>query len=98
MSAREALELATVGGARVLGRDDIGRIAPGYRADIAIWDVSGIESGGSWDASAIVLAGPRRVRDLIVDGHHIVKESRMSLIDERRLVDDAQRCVERLGG
>ncbi|MGH1447684.1 MAG: 8-oxoguanine deaminase, partial [Cognatishimia sp.] len=52
MSAREALRIATRGGAEVLGRDDCGQIAVGKRADIAIWDVSGLESAGSWDPAA----------------------------------------------
>ena len=72
MSAREALHIATRGGAAVLGRDDVGQIAVGKRADIAVWDVSGIESAGSWDKAALVLAGPNKVRDLFVEGRQIV--------------------------
>ncbi|PHQ79048.1 MAG: 8-oxoguanine deaminase, partial [Thalassobium sp.] len=71
MSARAALEIATRGGAQVLGRDDCGQIAVGKRADLAIWDVSGVESAGSWDAAALLLAGPTRVRDLIVEGREV---------------------------
>ena len=52
MSAREALEIATLGGAQVLGRGDCGALEVGKRADIAIWDVSGIEAAGSWDPVA----------------------------------------------
>ncbi len=81
MSAREALEIATIGGASVLGRDDIGQIAPGKRADIAIWDVSAIESAGSWDVAAMVLAGPSKVRDLFVEGRRVVEAGRMVTID-----------------
>lgn len=77
MSAREALEIATRGGAEVLGRDDCGQIAVGKRADIAIWDVSGVESAGSWDPAALVLAGPAKVRDLFVEGRQIVADTRM---------------------
>ena len=58
MSAREALEIATRGGADVLNRPDCGRLMPGKRADIAIWDVGGIDSAGSWDPAALLLAGP----------------------------------------
>ena len=77
MSAREALEIATRGGAQVLGRDDCGQIAVGKRADIAIWDISGVESAGSWDPAALVLAGPAKVRDLFVEGRQIVADTRM---------------------
>ena len=86
MSAREALRLATRGGAAVLGRDDLGQIAVGKRADLAVWDVSGIESAGSWDAAALVLAGPTRVRDLFVEGRQVVGDGRMLTVDTGKLV------------
>jgi cytosine/adenosine deaminase-related metal-dependent hydrolase len=78
MSVREALELATRGGANVLGRSDCGRISIGSRADIAIWDVSGIESAGSWDKSALLLSGPTTVRDLFVEGRQVVREGQIT--------------------
>ncbi|NCO85600.1 MAG: 8-oxoguanine deaminase [Rhodobacterales bacterium] len=81
MAAREALEIATRGGADVLGRPDCGRLAPGKRADIAIWDTRGVESAGSWDKAALLLAGPTRVRDLIVEGRRVVADGRMVTID-----------------
>lgn len=86
MSARAALRLATRGGAAVLGRDDLGQIAVGKRADLAIWDVSGIESAGSWDAAALVLAGPTKVRDLFVEGRQIVAAGRMATVDTEAVV------------
>lgn len=98
MAAREALEIATVGGAAVLGRDDIGRLAPGMRADIAVWDVSGIESAGSWDAAAILLAGPTRVRDLFVEGRRVVDAGRVTTIDLDATVAEGQTLVTRLMG
>lgn len=81
MSAREALEIATRGGADVLGRPDCGRIAVGKRADIAIWDTTGVESAGSWDPAALLLAGPTRVRDLYVEGRQIVAEGQIATLD-----------------
>jgi len=87
MSAREALEIATRGGAEVLGRDDCGQISVGKRADIAIWDVSGISSAGSWDPAAIVLAGPTQVRDLIVEGRQVVRDGQISTIDLPMVVE-----------
>lgn len=82
MSAREALEIATLGGAQVLGRDDLGSVEPGKRADLAIWDVTGIEAAGSWDpVAALVLCGPTRVRGLIVEGREVVRDGQMVTVD-----------------
>ena len=81
MSAREALEIATRGGADILGRPECGRIEVGARADIAIWDVSGIESAGSWDPAALLLAGPTTVRDLLVEGRGVVRGGQVVTID-----------------
>ena len=98
MSARAALEIATRGGAQVLGRDDCGQIAVGKRADLAIWDVSGVESAGSWDAAALLLAGPTRVRDLIVEGREVVRDGQMVTIDLARAVTTQNRLAADLQG
>jgi cytosine/adenosine deaminase-related metal-dependent hydrolase len=81
MSAREALYIATRGGAEVLGREDCGQVAVGKRADLALWDITGIENAGSWDPAALLLAGPMRVRDLFVEGRQIVRDGHMAGID-----------------
>lgn len=86
MSAREALHIATRGGADVLGRPECGRIAVGCRADIAVWDVSGIESAGSWDPAALLLAGPTTVRDLFVEGRTVVRDGQMQTLDLNSVV------------
>jgi cytosine/adenosine deaminase-related metal-dependent hydrolase len=96
MSAREALWIATRGGAEVLGREDCGRIAVGARADLAIWDVSGIESAGSWDPAALVLAGPSRVRDLFVEGRQIVGQGQMLTLDLPRVIERQNHLARRL--
>ncbi len=81
MSAMEALEIATRGGAEVLGRPECGRLEAGARADVAIWDMTGVESAGSWDPAALLLAGPRQVRDLLVEGRQVVRDGQLQTID-----------------
>ncbi|MDW3222711.1 MAG: 8-oxoguanine deaminase [Paracoccaceae bacterium] len=94
MSARTALEIATRGGADVLGRPDCGRIAVGCRADIAVWDVSGIEAAGSWDPAALLLAGPTTVRDLFVEGRDVVRDGQITRLDMGALIE-RQNCLAR---
>jgi cytosine/adenosine deaminase-related metal-dependent hydrolase len=80
----------------VLGRKDCGAIAVGKRADIAIWDVSGIEAAGSWDPVAFLLAGPVRVRDLIVEGREVVRGGAMVTIDLGKVVARQNQLARRL--
>ena len=93
MSAREALEVATRGGADILGRPDCGRLAVGKRADIAIWDMSGIEAAGSWDPAALLLAGPTTVRDLFVEGREVVRNGKVITVDMPKLIGRQQQMA-----
>ena len=98
MSAREALEIATRGGADVLGRPDCGRLAVGKRADIALWDITGIDSAGSWDPAALVLAGPTRVRHLFVEGRQVVREGQIATVDMPRVIERQNAIARSLAG
>ena len=77
------LEIATRGGAAVLGRGaELGSIEAGKRADLAVWDVSGLEAAGAWDpVAALVLCGPFAVRDLVVEGRPVVLNGRLAGVD-----------------
>lgn len=87
LSAREALEMATRGGARVLGRQDCGELSKGKRADIAIWSMDGIETAGAWDpVAALILCGPHRVRDLFVDGQAVVQDKRLVRVELAEII------------
>jgi 8-oxoguanine deaminase len=67
--------MATAEGARCLGRNDIGAIAPGKRADLALFDLRDIGYSGAEDAvSALVLCAPTRVSTLVVEGRVVVEE------------------------
>lgn len=96
MSAREALELATRGGADILGRPECGRLAPGKRADLAIWDVSGLEAAGSWDPAALLLAGPMTVKHLFVEGQQIIRDHAFAKLDLPAVIAEQNRLARKL--
>ena len=90
-SAREALEVATLGGAKVLGRPDCGSLEVGKRADFAVWDVRTLANAGAWDpVAALVLCGPQRVRDLYVEGRAVVREGQISRLDMPVIAEQAR--------
>ena len=99
MSAREVLEIATLGGAKVLGRDDCGVLAPGKRADLAIWNIGGIEAAGAWDpVAALVFCGPQKVRDLYVEGRQVVRDWQVTTLDLPLVIERQARLAARLMG
>ena len=97
MGAREALEIATLGGARVLGRSDIGALEPGKRADLVLWDVSELPTAGQWDPVAeLIFCAPIRPRAVYVEGRAVVDDHRLLSADTNRLHDQARAAITRL--
>jgi len=76
----DVLELATLGGARCLGREDIGRLEVGAAADLAVWP--GDDLGDIVDPSTALVFGPdRRVRHLFVGGRPVVENGELTGVD-----------------
>jgi cytosine/adenosine deaminase-related metal-dependent hydrolase len=83
MTARDALRHGTRGGAAVLGRDDIGSLEPGKRADVAVWRTDTLEMAGSRDlVPGLVFSAPHRVDRLYVGGEEVVRGGRLVRADE----------------
>jgi cytosine/adenosine deaminase-related metal-dependent hydrolase len=78
MTVRDALRIATRGGAAVLGRDDIGSLEPGKCADFAVWSLDGLELGGAVDPVAgLVLSAPHTPQALYVAGEPVVEDGEL---------------------
>ncbi|MFT3813802.1 MAG: 8-oxoguanine deaminase [Acidovorax sp.] len=83
LSAREALEIATLGGARVLNRDDIGALAPGMSADFVAFDLSGVGFAGAGHdpVAALVFCTPANVDASVINGRVVVAQGRLLTTD-----------------
>ena len=100
MTVREAVELGTVGGARVLGREaDIGSLEPGKLADIALWRLDTLPHAGIADpVAALVLGSPPPLELLLVGGRTVVERDRVVTVDEQQVADAARRASASLAG
>jgi 5-methylthioadenosine/S-adenosylhomocysteine deaminase len=83
LNSTDLFYAATIGGARALGRDDIGRLAPGCRADLVLVDLTHPMMRPSHDPvrSLIYAAGDRAVRAVFVDGQKVVEDGRVLTMD-----------------
>ena len=83
MSARQALEMATLGGAKVLNRDDIGALKPGMAADIVLFSLDQIGFAGAWHdpVAALVFCTPSNVAYSIINGRVVVRNGELASIE-----------------
>jgi 8-oxoguanine deaminase len=95
MTAREALEIATLGGARVLGRDDIGSLAPGMAADFICVDLDRPELAGAHHdpVAALVFCDVGKVDYSFINGRRVVDEGRLTTAELPRLVETVNRLA-----
>ena len=95
---REVLRLATMGGAEAIGMSDrIGSLEPGKRADMILIDPSALNMGfPATDPSALLVysAKPANVRMTMVEGRILQRGGRLTMLDERAVVDAAQASIE----
>ncbi|HUU01288.1 MAG TPA: 8-oxoguanine deaminase [Myxococcota bacterium] len=99
MPARTVLRMATHGGARVLGRDDIGALAPGMAADLAMFDLSGLAHAGAGHdpLGALLFCGlDYRAEMVMVNGEIVVSERHLVGHDEKTIAADARTASQRL--
>ncbi len=95
LDAREVLRIATRGGAACLGRDDIGALVPGRRADVALFDVEDLAHAGAArdPVAALVYCAPGRVKHLVVDGRVIVRDFHLVTADEEAIAVQGHRLA-----
>ncbi len=88
MSAREMLEIATLGGARVLGRSDIGALAPGMACDFATVALDELALAGAEDdpVAALLLCQVPGVKHSVVQGRVLVQDGQLTMLDAPALV------------
>ena len=100
LTARDALRLATRGGAEVLGRDDVGSIEPGRRADVALFGVDGLAHAGAEAdrVAGLLMGGTQRVRHLLVEGRFVVRDGLLATADEEQIAREGHRVGRMLAG
>jgi 5-methylthioadenosine/S-adenosylhomocysteine deaminase len=98
LSTMQALRMVTVAGARLFGREDLGRIAPGAKADITLINLNSVRSMPvHHPESALVYSvnGPD-VHTVIVDGHILLDSGRITILDEAALLTECRQRASQL--
>ena len=101
MTARDVLALATRGGAQVLGRRDIGHLAPGMCADLALFDLRtlGFAGGAVHDpVGSLMLCASPQAAFTVVNGRVVVREGRLATLELEPLLERHNRLALQLAG
>ena len=99
LSARQSLELATLGGARVLGRDDIGALAPGMSGDVVAFALDGLALSGAAvhdPVAALLFCSPQNVCHSIINGRPVVSDGELLPIELPLLVEQHNTLARKL--
>jgi len=100
LSAREALWLATRGGAQVLGRDDIGQLTEGFAADFIGFRLDRLDYAGALHdpLAALVFCTPQRVDLSVINGRVVVEEGHLQTVDLGPVIERHNRIARGLMG
>jgi cytosine/adenosine deaminase-related metal-dependent hydrolase len=99
LTARDCLRMATIGGARCLGRaDELGSLEPGKLADLAVWRVDGLPGAGIEDPVCTLVFGAPALEHLFVAGHQVVTGGELSTADTGALAEAAAKASAAIAG
>ena len=98
LTVRQSLELATLGGARLIGRaGELGSLEPGKLADVALWRVDGLAHADIADPVAALVLGARPPLELlVVNGRPVIERDQLVTVDERAATAAATRSAATL--
>ena len=95
-TAHDVFDCATLGGAKALGRDDLGRLAPGAKADLLVISLSGTHFGAVRDPikSLVDCGSQQDIETIVVDGRTLLENREPQTVDEAALLREVQRSGE----
>lgn len=98
--AAQALQMATEFGATALGLQNVGRLAEGYKADIVLWDMSGVEWQPNYNPVSLLVysANASSADTVIVDGKILMQGRKLKTLDEEKILSEFTACANRLTG
>jgi cytosine/adenosine deaminase-related metal-dependent hydrolase len=101
LQARDALEMATRGGARCLGRDgEIGQLSVGAAGDLCVWPLDGVRAAGAWSdpIEAWLRCGPFSPRHTVIAGRSVVEDGRLTHPGEAAILRRHEAAARRIQG
>ena len=98
--AAQALQMATEFGTKAIGLNKVGRLEVGYKADIVLWDMSGVEWQPNYNPVSLLVysANSASVDTVIVDGQILMQGRELKTLDEEKILAEFTACANRLTG
>ena len=98
--AAQALKMGTEEGAKAVGFKNVGRIEAGYKADIVLWDMSGVEWQPNYNPVSLLIysANSSSADTVIVDGKILMQNRELKTLDEEKIIHEFNACANRLTG
>ena len=98
--AAQAITMATEYGANALGLKNIGRLEEGYKADIVLWDMNGVDWQPNYNPTSLLVysANSSSADTVIVNGKILMQNRELKTLDEEKVIAEFKNCVNRLTG
>ena len=96
--AAQSLQMATDFGAQALGLKNVGQLAEGCKADIVLWDMSGVEWQPNYNPVSLLVysANSSAADTVIVDGKILMQNRELKTLDEEKICAEFKNCADRL--